>query len=548
MAYNINEIMTIAQKLQLQNLEDTCNCAIEGLTGVGKNLKVLVLTTHNVVGKSFLKECLGLSLNATNRLYPCEISYKFGECQYAVNTSFGEVNVDEETLLKHLSTSGDGLTQASVFNKLFVNNIDIDFLYIESFDALSYNEWILKLAAVDKIYYLLDGLQIFNEKEKSFSDGFVDTIFADNRNAFVVGNSHLLNQNEYKEVINYSKQIIGDNCRILISNEGEQSFETLKSDLSALGSQTLEIRSALEPNLTKYMADLLCAESMHLKEELLHQSINIEDSIAMLSSNSQIVEESKEHIKRKVDSYITEYAYILFEKRVYGFNNLLLDSLAEDINQSQNIDEDAKWINKYLEFIWTKFMSEQESWLKSTITKEITDIEAIINSDLNMLVNQLDIESQRLIKDYVMAKYNVHSFLIGKEGKTSVGELSKTLKLGSAILVLFSPLLALVTFGGSELVKKMFGDKFASEKKENLITSVMSTSKQMVDQILQQANSQFEIIASEFKKQAMVVYDNLLSELSNVLTSKQRSASETEEMLAVIAEIENTYPEAKNNH
>jgi len=39
----------------------------------------------------------------------------------------------------------------------------------------------------------------------------------------------------------------------------------------------------------------------------------------------------------------------------------------------------------------------------------------------------------------------------------------------------------------------------------------------------------------------MAVYGSLLSELKEVLTSKKRNASETEEMLSIIKNIELTY-------
>lgn len=547
MAYNINEIQLKAQKLQLQKLEDTCSCAIEGLNNVSKNLKLLVLTTHGVIGKDFLKEYFELAFNATMRLSPCEIHCFFGDNQYTIDTNYGEINVDETTFLNHLSSQSEEILRGTMRKQLSGNNIEVDFLFVNDFSTLSHNEWIMRLSSVDKIYYLLDGLQILNEKEKEFGDVFVNTLFADKRNAFVIGNSQYLDESERTEVLEYSKRIIGEKCNILISDEEKPTFDALNNDISNLESQVIEIRSSLEPSITNYFAGLLCDEAARLKDELTNRTANLEESIALISSDSQIVEKSKAHIKQKIDSYIREYAYILFEKRVNGFNRLLIDSLSQDINQSKNIDEDAKWVNKYLEFIWSKFMAEQESWLKSTILNEVTDIESIISTDLNMLVNQLDVESQRLIKEYVLAKYSVHSFLVNKEGKTSVGELSKTLKLGSVVMAIFSPLLAIISFGGSELVKKLFNTQFTAEKKDNLITSVVNVSKQMVDQILQQADNQFGSIANRLKEQTMEVYDNLLSELTNVLTSKQHNASEIEEMLSLIGEIENEYSSNNNN-
>ena len=105
MTYNISKINEIAQNLHLSNLVDTINCAIEGLKKCNEQVTVLVVTTHNIVGKAFLKECLGLSFGSTNRLYPCSIEFLSGnDEEYVVETEMGKINIDESTLIKQLSS------------------------------------------------------------------------------------------------------------------------------------------------------------------------------------------------------------------------------------------------------------------------------------------------------------------------------------------------------------------------------------------------------------------------------------------------------------
>ena len=108
-------------------------------------------------------------------------------------------------------------------------------------------------------------------------------------------------------------------------------------------------------------------------------------------------------------------------------------------------------------------------------------------------------------------------------------------------MVLFAPLAAILTFGGSELVKLMFKSKIEKGKKEHLIAAIESMSKQMAEQVLMQASKQFDSIANKLKEQTLAVYGNILSELASVLSSKKKSASDTEEMLSLINNIELTY-------
>ena len=538
MAYNINDINEIAHKLHLQNLVDTSNCAIEGLRTVNEQINVLVITIHNTVGKAFLKDCIGLSFGPTNRLNPCMVDISSGNNnEYIVDTEFGKISVDENTFIKQLSLKSSQTLHARITKQsTFGKSLNVHFVFINDFSELSLNEWILKLASTDKIYYLLDGLQIFSDKEKSFADSILFPIFFSKRCTFVVGNSKFLNENEQKEILEYSKSVAGEDISILLDDE-----YILRNDIESVADCALELRKELEPGVTNYLTTRLLAEITPLKKDLLSQNTELEEAISLLSENSQVIEDSKKRIQNKIDSFIKDYAFIQFEKRVDGFNRALRDSLTNDIRNSEDIDVDSKWINKYMEFVWSKFISEQESWLKSTILTEVTDIETLINSDLNLIIGQMDTKSQKLLKDYVMAKYNVHSFLIGKEGKTDVGELSKVMKIGSLVMALFAPFAAILTFGGSELVKLVFKDKIEQGKKTHLVVAVEKMSKQMSEQILMQASKQFASIAEKLKEQTMSVYGNLLSELTDVLSSKRKNAKETDEMLSIINNIELTY-------
>lgn len=150
----------------------------------------------------------------------------------------------------------------------------------------------------------------------------------------------------------------------------------------------------MEPEVSYFLSKKLLREIPKPKEDLTSQNTNLEESIALLSENSQVIEDSKKRISNKIDAFIKDYAFIQFEKRVNGFNRALRDSLTNDIQKSEDINGESKWINKYMEFVWGKFISEQESWLKSTILNEVTDIETLVNSDLNLVIGQMDSKSQ----------------------------------------------------------------------------------------------------------------------------------------------------------
>lgn len=543
MAYNITEINELAQKLHLSNLVDTTTCAIEGMNNRSERVCALVITTHNTVGKSFLKECIGLPMGPANRLYPCSIDILSGGAdEIVVETEFGKINVDETTLVKKLSKKESvklqaKVTKPSLFNKL----VNVKFVYIEDFAEISKNEWVYKLASADKVYFLLDGLQIFNDREKKFSDNLISSMFSSKRCAFLIGNSKHLSDSEREEIMDYSDSITEEGSSISFF-----TVDAFKKSIDEAAYESLELRGRMESEVTHFITENLLCEIPKLKEELTSQNTDLEASIALISGNSQAVEDSKTRISNKINLFIKDYAFIQFERRVKDFDRALKKSLTDDIQKSENINVDSKWINKYMEYVWSKFISDQESWLKSAILNETTDIERLVNNDLNMIIGQMDYKSQELIKHYVMTKYNVHSYLIGKEGKTEVGDLSKFMKIGSLALIIFAPLAAGLTFGGSELLKVVFKNKIEQGKKEHLVTAVEKMSTQMSEQVLMQAAKRFDSIAEKLKEQTMSVYGNLLAELSETLSSSKKNAEEVSEMLSLINEIELTYSNFKS--
>ena len=130
-----------------------------------------------------MKECVGLSFAPTNRLYPCSIEFLSGnDEEYVVETEFGRINIGETAFIKQLSSKESNNLQAKVtkpflFNKL----VRLFFIYVNDLEDFSHNEWIYKFTSADKIYFLLDGLQILNDKEKMFAEELINPLLSATR-------------------------------------------------------------------------------------------------------------------------------------------------------------------------------------------------------------------------------------------------------------------------------------------------------------------------------------------------------------------------------
>lgn len=536
MSNQLNDIYEVCNKLQSQSLIDTNICIADGLSNVGEKVNILICTTHNAVAKAFLYENLGCDTSSCHRIEACEIEYKHSSTKnYMLYTDMGLVVVDEQTLLSRIAAKQDKPTKViSNQDTLCSESANVSFLYLSQTDSYSYNEWVNKLAQFDYVIYMLDGLQIFNASEKEFSEKLLHPMFSSNRLAYIIGNAEFLDNAEQREILEYAKAISREGARIMYYSQ-----DNIDSIIKDVSSNSIDLRTQLMSDLTSFAKNNLLNELPSIETALVSQSSDWDNAIELLSTNSDSISSSKNKLSKKIHSYIQDYTLIQFERRLNSFNKLLKESLSEDINASENIDQDAKWINKYMEHIWNKFMISQEAWLRTSILNEASELESIMNNDIMAIVKQMDVQTQELVKEFVLSKYNIHSYLISKNSKTGVGELSKTLKLGSVILAIFSPIAALLTFGGSELIKKVFKSSLDTEKKEHLIPAIESMSDQMRDQVLSQVKTQFSDIAKNLKSQTMAVYDNLLENLTNALITQKEKQANAQDTLRYIEEVKN---------
>ena len=539
MKYTLNQIIELSKQIELKDVFETNSCAFEGMKSVGENLNILIITTHHTIARSFIKNILNVPVSLIKRVYPCELEINRDTTNYfSIETEMGLVKTTESSFISQLCDKRKEQLKAKLSKDNFEwNNVYISFIYISDFASISYNEWVYKLSAIDKVYYILDGLQVFNNSEKIFVDNVLNKIFSSQRMSLVIGNTLHLEESEKNEVIEYSKEIAKDKTHILISDFSTDQIDPLHADITKISNDSLSIRTLLEEEITDFAYQLLINSLPKYKEKLIKNSAIADSVLSLLSKNSDAILKSKERLSKKIDSFINEYVYIQFNKRINEFDIAFIDSISEDIHNSSNIEKESKILNHYIEFVWSRFMANQDSWLKSSVMSEISDIEKIMNNDLDRITTQLDVQSQQLIKNYSGSKYQIHSYLIGKEGKSDIGELSKTMKIGALILALFAPLAAILTFGGSELLKKVFQNKIEEGQKEHLIVAVESMSKQIKGQILQQSKNQLKIIADKLTEQTFEVYDNILCDFEDALKVNVFDKEKSNKILSIIETI-----------
>ncbi len=541
--HKLEQLSQIYSKLDINSLIELNGVIEQGQRNLGEKIEIIIITTHSHIAKNFLKQTIGLECNDSFRLNNCDLQiYNSVSPQYKLTIDNETILVTENNFIKSLSNKNTtGQTQiANGFinqNNLKYDNIILNFLYVKDFSDVTYYDWVSKLTGSDYAFYLLDGLQAFNAKEKDFFNNLLSKVFSYDRLSFIIGNIEFLDEKEFNEIKDYVHIFVEDKAKIeyLLTTYNNSSFV---NRLQGIDKDTLQLRKKTKEDLISFSIAELLSILPDYKDSLKGNIGNIDKSINLLTNNNEIVTSSLTKINRKIESYFKEYALNLYFRRIDEFNAEFIKSVCRDIDVSEKIDEDSKYLNKYMDFVWSKFMENQNPWLRDKVLEEATQIESIINNDLLEIVGQLDSHSQSIIAEYLSQKYDPKSFIIEKSKKTGVEELTKCLNIGSVVLFIFNPIAGLLTLGGSQLIKKLFKDSIHSDRKDQLEQAVSRMSDNLKEQVAKQATLQFDMIVSKMKEQTEIMYNNVLKELFDLLINQRNKLENSTEILSYLNEVE----------
>lgn len=545
--YTLSDIKDISVKLDIANLIQLNDCIETGVSSLGEKIDITVITTHSQIAKILLQEQFGINFNEVFRLSDCELNILYGnERQFKLFTIEGAgILVDENTFVDALSKSKinkQGLTQGNYFTKdQLLSKINIRLILTHNLASLHKTDWIIKLAGSDYVFFMLDSLRAFDTHEKNFFENNLAKLFSRDRMSLILGNLDYLKAADQIEIYDYVNLIADKKYDIVCSQNTEcakSEIERFNSKLLSLSANTMQLRETTKKDAVNYSILELKEELPAYKESLNGNVCNVDKSINLLSRNNELVNQSMSKINRKIDSYFKDYSMTLFVRKIDEFNNIFKKSIESDISESNNINEDSKFLNKYMDHVWNKFMDDQSLWLRESVLEEANQIETMIKNDLLEIVGQMDVYSQELVQGYLSQKYDSHSFLIEKSKNSGVGELSKCLNIGAVILLIFSPVAAILTFGGSQLIKRIFKDSIQSDRKEQLAISVATMSDNLKEQVIKQIDGQYDTIVAKMKEQSQKVFSDVLLELTEMLSKQRDKLNNVNNTLKFVEELE----------
>ena len=215
------------------------------------------------------------------------------------------------------------------------------------------------------------------------------------------------------------------------------------------------------------------------------------------------------------------------------FATLLNRSLAEDIDASQDIKQDARSLTRYLSAVWTQFTDDQNQTVYGEFEKEAKMLLEMMDLDLRNITHSIQsLEAQGAIKKKIASSFGVNTFFSRKT--TSGNSTTDALTIGGVLAGIFVTPLGWVAVAASEIVKIVGKDSMNEEYKRTLKSKVAEIIDKNKADILGKAEMRFKQVSADFKTEIMKYYDEILSSVNQIVKDEEEKASKASETIETI--------------
>ena len=226
-------------------------------------------------------------------------------------------------------------------------------------------------------------------------------------------------------------------------------------------------------------------------------------------------------------------AYNKMRNATDEFATLLNRSLAEDIDASQDIKQDARSLTRYLSAVWTQFTDDQNQTVYGEFEKEAKMLLEMMDLDLRNITHSIQsLEAQGAIKKKIASSFGVNTFFSRKT--TSGNSTTDALTIGGVLAGIFVTPLGWVAVAASEIVKIVGKDSMNEEYKRTLKSKVAEIIDKNKADILGKAEMRFKQVSADFKTEIMKYYDEILSSVNQIVKDEEEKASKASETIETI--------------
>lgn len=538
-----DQIKSISEKLDLKEVSLLSEVIENKMKGRKEDLLVRIIFTSARSLNSFLEEQFGKNVSISSPSI-CNFTLIYGtDEKNLLAYDSAMVRVEEDTLNDYLSSSLNECVNVTIVradSKL--EGIRLELFYVEDYNKLTSDEWRVYLIESEYLIVALNATHLFPEKEQYFFDNHIKSLFTENRYQLLLCDAGMVKMEEWSSVNHRIKMYAGNNVHCSPSFRStdqslsfmyKQSFGQIKrfSEIcNELRKNSIAIRNQQTKDCDRLLKSFFLAKIEALRPELELDNAKIDHSIKLLSDCriklDQGVERTIEQAKLSIDSV----ARYLLQEKIRSFANTLKESLTEDIRNSDNIREDIKSVNAYVEAMWNQFFDHQNTWMQSVLQKEIDNIVRFIRLDFQEVINEFN---DQAIENKMLAALEKEiaaiAYIRKKRSGTGTEAFADCLAVGGIIIAFFIPVVGIMAFLSSFVIRLSQKEKIDNELKGSFIDSMSDELDKVAALVLEQSTKQYAEILKNLENGIRKAY-------SNVITNTQDALRELEKKQMILKE------------
>ena len=545
------QVISISEKLELRDVSLLSELIVNKMKQRKEDLLVRIIFTSPRSLSSFIEEQFGInvSISSTN---VCNFTLEYGTDEknlLAYDSSM--IRVEDETLNAYLSSSiNNSVNVTMVRTDLKLEGIRFELLYVENYSKLTSDEWRTSLIESEYLIIVLNATQLFPEKEQHFFDNHVKPLFSGKRCQLLLCDASMVKMEEWSSVNHRIRLYAGNefNCEPFfrsidhsLRHMYEQSFgkiNTFSEICSDIRKNSMAIRDQQTRDCDRLLKSFFITKIETLRLELKLDNAKIDSSIKLLSDCriklDQGIERAIERAKLSIDS-VAKY---LLQEKIRSFANTLKESLTEDIRNSENIREEIKSVNTYVEAMWNQFLDYQNAWMQSVLQKEIENIICFIKLDFQEVVKEF--KEQAIEKKLLAAlEHEIAAIAYIRKKRSGAGTeaFADCLAVGGIIIAFFLPVTGIMAFLSSFVIRLSRKEKIDNELKESFIENMSVELDKIAELVLEQSAKQYAEILQNLENGIRNAYSNVIKNTQNALRELEKKQAIINENIKSINNI-----------
>lgn len=538
----ISEMNAISEKIgmsyfpSLVNLIDSLK--LEEITDV----KLRIIFNRNDAFNSFFKQELNIAVNVPS-LEPITIHIKNGTSRCSINTDYGNLNIDFNSLNGYLSNSKNYVECSIQVPNEHLINVSVDVMFVPEYKCFSEDTWRSLLLTDDLIIVVLDPFHILYSNEKDFLHNSIIPLTQNERLSFAIAKSEAIKVSEWGNIEQRITTQLGKSFHVfpIFSDDVSQTEKlrypnndySFNQVLDYMKEHAIDVRNKHHRDIESYLKDIFTYELRKKKEEVTALLEKSNGNNITLSLNEKQIIESKKHITDSVSLFLESSSVAVFNNDIDDFSIKFQQSINDDIDNSIDIKKDARIIPRYMAYIWEKFADDENVIVTEHFKKETALLFDMIRLDLNKLTSNIPTEVVReKINSLLEGNFSINTFFARKvSGGAGVTE---AMTVGGAIYAIFFNPAGWIIVAVSEAMKYFGKNAMDNSIKRELSLKVSDVILKHAEQIKKQAEIRFKEASELFKVEIVSFYEELLASVTKILDEENERIKNADKTLALI--------------